>query len=52
MKTVWLLLLTLCCSATSAAEWSVRRAHDRWLHSIAFSPDGKWIATGSDDQTV
>lgn len=52
MKTVWLVLLTFCCSAASAAEWSVSRAHERWIHSIAFSPDGKWIATGSDDQAV
>jgi WD40 repeat protein len=24
-------------------------AHSRDIHSVAYSPDGKWIATGSDD---
>lgn len=54
MKTACLLLLSVICSAASTAEpeWSVSRAHERWIHSVAFSPDGKWIATGSDDQTV
>jgi WD40 repeat protein len=26
--------------------------HTNWVFSIAFSPDGRWLATGSDDSTV
>ena len=27
-------------------------AHIRWIKSVAFSPDGKTIVSGSDDQTI
>ena len=27
-------------------------AHSNWVHSVVFSPDGKTIVSGSDDQTI
>ena len=27
-------------------------AHSWYVHSVAFSPDGKSIVSGSDDQTI
>ena len=27
-------------------------AHSRWVRSVAFSPDGKTIISGSDDKTI
>jgi len=27
-------------------------AHSDWVQSVMFSPDGKWLATGSNDKTV
>ena len=29
-----------------------RNAHSNCINSVAFSPDGKTIVTGSDDQTL
>ncbi|MFC1716582.1 TIR domain-containing protein [Candidatus Poribacteria bacterium] len=26
--------------------------HEGWVNSVAVSPDGKWVASGSDDKTV
>jgi len=31
------------------AEWS---SLDPWLHSLAFSPDGKWLVAGTTEKTV
>ena len=31
---------------------SVLRGHQRWVTSVAYSPDGRLIASGSDDQTL
>ena len=28
------------------------RGHSGWVHSVAYSPDGKHIVSGSRDQTV
>jgi WD40 repeat protein len=28
------------------------KGHDYWVMSVAFSPDGKHIVSGSDDKTV
>ena len=27
-------------------------AHSSWIRSVAFSPDGKTIVSGSDDKTI
>ncbi|KAL1738538.1 hypothetical protein HDZ31DRAFT_16900, partial [Schizophyllum fasciatum] len=27
-------------------------SHEDWIHSVAFSPDGTRIVSGSDDKTV
>jgi WD40 repeat protein/serine/threonine protein kinase len=31
---------------------AVMRGHESPIHSVAISPDGRWVATGSDDHTV
>nr|MBA3483693.1 hypothetical protein [Pirellulales bacterium] len=30
----------------------ILRGHTSWVHGVAFSPDGKWIASASLDGTV
>ena len=30
----------------------VLRGHEDWVLSVAFSPDGEWLASGSDDRTI
>jgi uncharacterized delta-60 repeat protein len=47
------------CVSYSARVWEVatgkevsRMTHDDWVRSVDFSPDGKYIVSGSDDKTV
>jgi len=28
------------------------RGHSKWVYAVAFSPDGKWLATGGWDRTI
>ncbi len=39
-------------SAQPSAELPKFKGHHKTIHAIAFSPDGKYIATASDDNTV
>jgi WD40 repeat protein len=40
--------------ATASLELKAEKqsAHSNWVRSVAFSPDGKTIVSGSDDQTI
>jgi WD40 repeat protein len=33
-------------------ELATLRGHEKWVNSVAFSPDGKFLASGSSDDTV
>ena len=44
-----LLALVLC---AEAGEFRVLRGHERWILALAISPDGKVLASGSDDHTL
>src|SRR5262245_1646864 len=49
------LLLLLCLPGLSAAQWKERgtlKGHTGWVGGIAFSADGKYLATASTDRTV
>ena len=38
--------------AASGKELLTLKGHNRWISSVAFSPDGQRIVTGSEDQTA
>ena len=40
--------------ATASLELKAEKqsAHSDWVRSVAFSPDGKTIVSGSDDKTI
>ena len=40
--------------ATASLELKAEKqdAHSDWVQSVAFSPDGKTIVSGSDDKTI
>ena len=49
------LILTLSMITVAAGEEPLPRfiaAHDRWISAVAWSSDGRVIATGSDDQSI
>ena len=39
-------------SSTLELKSSKENAHSHWVMSVAFSPDGKTIVSGSRDQTI
>ena len=51
----WILLATTACSSNPQAASRVRltlTGHKSAIHAIAFSPDGKRLATASEDETA
>ncbi len=49
---VGLLLLAAGIGAAQEPELVVQTGHSGWVYSVAFSPDGKLLASGSSDQTI
>ena len=49
-----ILLMMLTPIVISAAEPSSRvlTGHDHWVLTVAISPDGNWLLSGGDDQTL
>ncbi len=46
------LALLLCAPAIRAAESLVLRGHERWVAAVQFSPDGKRLVSGGEDESV
>ena len=44
--------LLACFSDTLELKASKESAHSNWIRSVAFSPDGSKIVSGSDDKTI
>ncbi|MDW8110618.1 MAG: hypothetical protein RMJ96_03310, partial [Candidatus Bipolaricaulota bacterium] len=40
------------CPPQQTGSFCVFRGHNDPVYSVAFSPDGKWLASGSGDRTV
>ena len=51
---ILLLILTICLPDTSAQDipYTVLEGHKSSVNSVAFSPDGKTLASGSNDNTI
>ena len=44
--------LIVCRAASLELKTEKQNAHSDWIQSVAFSPDGKTIVSGSDDETI
>ena len=44
--------ILICSTATNAKEFNIPMAHPDSIPAVAFSPDNKFIATGSDDRSI
>lgn len=47
-----ILILTTMVSAQNRPEIFIQQGHTDYVCSVAYSPDVKWLASGSDDKTV
>ncbi|HIM35617.1 MAG TPA: hypothetical protein EYM33_08805 [Pseudomonadales bacterium] len=55
LASVATVIVALACTIACAEDsrlLKTLRGHKTWVQSVAISPDGKWIVSGSDDQTL